>query len=321
MNQKIVWVIRSFIVLFILTVFGFLFVILFTDNKILVAKEKPVVDNIEIKPDLSQSSTSTNIIKDIAYATESPAQKLDLYLPQGVTGKIPLIIDIHGGAFKMGDKFPSMNGNRFVQQGYAVAAVNHRLSGEAIFPAAVNDVKSAVRWLRANADKYNLDVDNFGAIGGSSGGNLVSFLGTAGDVRDFDVGDNLSYSSAVQAVVDQFGPVNFSTLAEDRIKNNFKANNVEVIYLGCEAYPAPCANNVKASPVTYITKNDPPFFIIHGEIDIQIPIDQSKNFYKSLQAAGIESSIKTVPNVGHGGKEFNNYFTEYLAFFDKYLRD
>ncbi|MEK6886047.1 MAG: alpha/beta hydrolase [Nanoarchaeota archaeon] len=268
----------------------------------------------------SGDSPDKNFIKDIAYGSDSSAQKLDLYLPKGVSGKIPVIIEIHGGGFSAGDKYPSTRAEFFNTKGYAVAAINYRLSGEAIFPAAAYDVKSAVRWLRANADKYNLDAANFGAIGGSAGGYFSAFLGTTGDIKDFDVGDNLEYSSVVQAVVDQFGPVNFSSLAQDRVDKGYDPSRVETTYLGCNITLSSCENRFTASPINYVSSNDASFSIIHGAIDDQIPIKQSQDFYNALQSAGVDSQFTTVPNAGHGGPQYNSYNNEYLDFFDKYLK-
>jgi acetyl esterase/lipase len=202
-----------------------------------------------------------------------------------------------------------------------VASVNYRLSGEAIFPAGNQDVKSAVRWLRANAEKYNLDSEHFGVIGGSAGGYYSSFLGTTGDIRNFDVGDNLEYSSAVQAVVDQFGPVDFSTLAQDRVDAELPRSIVESDYLGCNISSVDCTNTIKSSPINYVSKEDPPFLILHGEEDNQIPIKQSQNFYENLQDAGVPATFISLPNAGHGDKEFNNYRPQILSFFDKYLKE
>jgi len=269
---------------------------------------------------INKTVSQSGVLKDLPYASVSSAQKLDLYLPKNVSGKIPVIIQIHGGGFEAGDKSPALYSNEFLQNGYAVAAINYRLSKEVKYPAANQDVKSAVRWLRANADKYNLDSNKFGAIGGSAGGYFVSFLGTTGDTKDFDVGDNLNYSSSVQAVIDQFGPVNFSTIGKDRAEIG-SSEDVENGYLGCLTTSSDCAKlAAKASPVNYISKNDAAFFIIHGEKDDQIPIKQSNEFYSLLKNAGVPVEITRLPNAGHGGAEFNDYVDEYITFFDKYLK-
>ena len=158
-------------------------------------------------------SVSAATHADLVYANESPAQVLDLWLPPDTTRATPLVVYVHGGAFKGGDK--NMVGAKvqpLLDAGYAVASVNYRLSPEATFPAGAQDVKAAVRWLRANAGTYNLDADRFAAWGESAGGTLVSLLGTTGDqatVLDDPALGNVGVSSAVQAVVHWYGPTDF----------------------------------------------------------------------------------------------------------------
>ena len=226
---------------------------------------------------------------------------------------------IHGGGFKGGDKRP-VRTSFLTDDCYAVASINYRLSDEALFPAGNQDVKTAVRWLRANAAKYNLDPDHFGAMGGSAGGYFSSFLGITGDVKDFDVGDNLEYSSAVQAVVDEYGLVNVSSLAQDRIDAGQISRDVESVYMGCDISSASCTNATKASPSNYITKGDAPFFILHGGKDTQIPIKQSQDFYAKLLSTGVVASLATLPNADHGGPGFDTYEPQILEFFNKYLK-
>jgi len=267
----------------------------------------------------SNESSKSSLIKDISYGTDSSAQKLDLYLPKNFSGKIPLIIEIHGGGFEAGDKYPSQYAEILVSQGYAVTSLNYRLSGESIFPAAVYDVKSAVRWLRANADEYNLDPDNFGSIGGSAGGYFSAFLAVTGDTSEFDIGDNLGYSSKIQAAVDLFGPVNFSGLNEQRITSGFKTNNVEEKYLGCTTLS--CETVMIASPVNYINKGDTQILIVHGDKDTKIPIQQSKDFYNLLQNAGVESTFVIAEGLGHGGPGYSErYSNDFIEFFNKHLK-
>ena len=156
--------------------------------------------------------------QDIAYADQSPAQKLDIYLPETGDGPFPVILSIHGGAFSGGDKrdgqvTPMLEG---LKRGYAVVSINYRLSGESIWPAQINDCKAAVRWIRANAGHYKLAADKIAAWGGSAGGHLSAMLGTSGDVaalEDLSQG-NAQQSSRVQVVVDWFGPTNFLTMDE-----------------------------------------------------------------------------------------------------------
>ena len=145
------------------------------------------------------------VYRDVAYVTDGhERQKLDLYVPE-VGENLPLIIWVHGGAWRGGDKAHYVR-MEYLKAGYAGASINYRLSQHAIFPAQIEDVKAAVRWLRTNAETYRLDPNRFAAWGSSAGGHLVAMLGTAGDVAEFEVGENLKVSSRVQAVVDYFGP-------------------------------------------------------------------------------------------------------------------
>src|SRR5664280_179108 len=153
---------------------------------------------------------------DISYALLSDAQKLDIYLPNTGTGPFPVIIQVHGGGFETDDKSSIkltavLNA---LDRGYAVVAVNYRLSGEAQFPAQINDIKAAIRFLRANASAYSLDSGRFAVLGGSAGGYLSALAGTSGDVKTLqdDSLGNSDQSDRVQAVVDWFGPINFSTI-------------------------------------------------------------------------------------------------------------
>ena len=153
---------------------------------------------------------ATPTFKDVVYATASATQKLDVYLPEG-DGPFPLIINVHGGGFMMGDKSNPASADEFLAAGYAVASVDYRLSGEALAPAQIQDVKAAVRFLRANAEQYKLDPQQFAAFGQSAGGNLAALLGTscgAAALEGADLG-NADQSSCVQAVVDWFGPTDF----------------------------------------------------------------------------------------------------------------
>ena len=168
----------------------------------------------------SVTSTTTPITtrewRDVAYATQSEAQKMDIFLPATGDGPFPVIISIHGGAFKMGDKADGQEtaAKEGLNYGYAVASINYRLSGEAIWPAQIYDVKAAIRWIRANASQYGLNSAKIAVWGGSAGGHLSAMAGTSGGVsslEDTSLG-NAGQSSRVQAVVDWFGPINFLTM-------------------------------------------------------------------------------------------------------------
>lgn len=280
---------------------------------------------------------NTNSIKrkflNVAYATVSPTQKLDIYLPDAGKGPFPVIIFTHGGAFKMGDKGDGqVNGAlEGVKHGYAVVSVNYRLSGEAIFPASPEDIKAAIRFVRANAKKYQLNPTKLAAWGNSSGANMASLIGTTGDVKTFDNSKlgNAGQSSAVQAVVDWYGPIHF-----DQMDAQFKASgkgrpdhdeaaSPESAYLGQPIQQAPALVK-RASPATYISKNDPPFFIEHGTADPIVPTQQSQNFYADLvKVLGKDKvTLTLLDGAGHGGPQFETpeNLAKVFAFLDKYLK-
>ena len=151
---------------------------------------------------------------DVEYAKiGTKSLKANIFLPEKGDGPFPLVIHIHGGGWS-GGSYKSLppNAEELIAGGYAVASIQYRLSGEAIFPAAIQDCKLAVRWLRANAKQYNFDPDRFAAWGSSAGGHLVALLGTSGGVKEFEVGDHPEASSKVQAVCDWFGPTDFSQM-------------------------------------------------------------------------------------------------------------
>ncbi|RYE00674.1 MAG: alpha/beta hydrolase, partial [Sphingobacteriaceae bacterium] len=229
---------------------------------------------------------------DIAYANKSAAEKLDIYLPDEGKGPFPVIVSIHGGAFAFGDKAdgqvnPMLEG---LKRGYVVVSLNYRMSGEAKFPAPVQDVKAAIRFIRANAGKYHLNPDKIAAWGGSAGGNLASMLGTTGDVKDFDDASlgNAATDSKVQAVVDWFGPIQFDQMdAQFKETGNGQPNHGAADSPESRLLGAPVSTSAelvkRASPASYISKNDPPFFIEVGTKDPMVPTQQSKNFYAELK--------------------------------------
>ncbi|MCK4292650.1 MAG: alpha/beta hydrolase fold domain-containing protein [Planctomycetes bacterium] len=260
------------------------------------------------------------ILRDIEYVPGGhERQKLDLYLPQTSSEKpLPLLIWIHGGAWLGGNK-NNCPARRFVRQGYAVASINYRLSQHAIFPAQIEDCKAAIRFLRANAGKYGFDPKRFGVWGSSAGGHLVALLGTAGDVKEFDKGRNLDVSSRVQAVCDYFGPTDFTKMSSFRTKmDHDSADSPESKLVG-----GPVQQNKdkckRANPITYVTKDDPPFLICHGDKDPLVPLNQSQILYEALKKAGVAVKFHTVKGGGHGfrDKQVDKMVEE---FFGKHLK-
>jgi len=262
------------------------------------------------------------VYRDLPYVTNGhERQKLDLFLPR--EGKnLPLIIRIHGGAWLSGSKEGEWPQD-YVRYGYAVARINYRLSQHAIFPAQIEDCKAAVRYLRANAQKYNLDPNRFGVWGASAGGHLVALLGTTGDINEFDVGENLTVSSKVQAVVDYFGPTDLLQVESHRLPNGKVSNSPDLPE--SKLIGGPIQDNpekaAKANPITYITKDDPPFLIIHGDKDQLVPHHQSELLEAALKKAGVPVTFYTVKGGGHGGFRDPNVPRLTKEFFEKNLKN
>lgn len=247
---------------------------------------------------------------DLAYAPLSKAQVLDLYLPAG-EGPFPLVINIHGGAFMLGGKemLDGAVARAFLDAGFAVASVDYRLSGEAKFPAAVQDVKAAVRFLRANAGKYRLDGGRFLAFGQSAGGNLASLLGTSGGEAMFEDAalGNAGVSSRVQAVIDWFGPTDFATMDEqareqgclESAQRHGEFHSPESRYLGAPLAEVPELVR-RANPASYASEDDPPFLLQKGERDCMVPVGQSRLLHDALKAAGVAAELEIILGAGHG---------------------
>jgi acetyl esterase/lipase len=261
--------------------------------------------------------------RDLAYVPHGhPRQKLDLYLPPA--GKdlspagenLPLIIWVHGGAFRLGDKRDKVPLG-YLERGYAVASINYRLSQHDLFPAQIEDCKAAVRWLRAHAAQFGLDPQRFAAWGESAGGHLAAMLGTAGHVRAFEVGGPpetsggppetsggyLEVSSRVQAVVDYFGPTDFGQMDAHRVPGGQVHDAPDSPESELVGGPIQDKRDkvAQANPITYLRPDAPPFLIVHGEVDPLVPHHQSELLHAALQRAGVPVSFYTVQGAGHGG--------------------
>jgi acetyl esterase/lipase len=238
------------------------------------------------------SSRLGTVEKDVTYCTmDSVELKMDVYYPYANNGLFPVTMYVHGGGWSSGDKAQgagAMEIPALRQAGFLVVSVNYRLAPEYKFPVMIEDVKCAVRFLRAHANDYNLDPDRIGVWGGSAGGHLVALLGTTDESAGFDVGEYLEYSSRVQAVVDMFGPTDLTV--------NFEGGYERSGRVFGDFDPA------LASPVTYVTPDDPPFLLLHGEKDKLVPIEQSEILLAALQQADVPAELVPVKNAGHSFK-------------------
>ena len=246
---------------------------------------------------------------NVPYATQSEAQRLDLYVPSTGSGPYPLVVVIHGGGWTTGDKrgeLPLSAVPWLLEHGYAVANVNYRLASEATFPAPLLDVKAAVRHLRGNAGQLNVDPQRVAAIGESAGAHLALLLGTTAEEPSFDDAalGNAGVSSAVEGVVDYYGPADLATSdAQRRLNRGCPAEPDPNIALLLGASPSAAPDRAAAaSPVTYLRQGRelPPFFITHGDADCVVPFQQSMELHDAIeQVAPGRSTLKIVPGSGH----------------------
>lgn len=269
---------------------------------------------------------------ELAYGHESPSQRLDIYLPELGNGPFPVIVAMHGGAFKGGDKGdmqvnPMLSG---LQHGYAVTSINYRLSGEAIFPAPIRDCKAAVRFLRANAARYRLDPDRIAVWGASAGAHLAALVGTSPWVRELDEpgAADLGVSCAVQAVVLWSGPVeDFLKMDEEFHRSGLGTpdhsaeDSPESLLMGKKITEIPEFVRM-ASPMTYITEEVPPFLIQHGAVDHIVPVEQSIEFAAVMAriAGPARVTLEVLPEVYHHGDpafETEENIQHVLAFLDR----
>jgi acetyl esterase/lipase len=274
----------------------------------------------------TSSSSAFTVDRNLVFTT-TPEKNLtlNLYRPANSSEKLPVIVMIYGGAWMM--RFPQSQTHKaqwLARNGYAAAVIDYRLSSEAKFPAPLYDCKAAVRWLRANADKYNLDPAHIGAWGDSSGGHLAGLLGVTAGITNLEGnGGNPSESSDVQAVVDFFGPADFvNIVSEKSALAHGKADSPEGLLIG-----GAIKDNIEkakaASPVTYATNNPAPFLIVHGDKDQIVPWEQSELFYEALTHAGADVTFYTIAGAGHEDPNFDSPMMRAAvkAFFDKHLKE
>lgn len=272
---------------------------------------------------------------DLPYATLSPAEKLDIFLPEKGDGPFPVIIAIHGGSFYLGDKrdfqiAPVVKG---LAKGYAVVSINYRLTQEALFPAQIQDVKAAIRWVRANAEKFLFAPQKIATWGGSAGGYLSLMAGVAAGISELDDPSlgNPDQPEHVQAVVAWFPPTDFLKMDAQLAESGFLPppefahsgeNSPESLILGQKITEIPELVRI-ANPETYLRPGLPPFFIQHGKIDDTVPYQQSLNFTQKLRAIAPQNvTYEVLPNAHHADPAFETpqNVQKVLDFLDHTLR-
>lgn len=261
---------------------------------------------------------------DISYCDSGDsAQKMDIYYPTSQSSAMPLLVYIHGGGWVEGDKASGESNtffNELLDRGYVIISLNYRLAPQHPFPAQIQDVKCAIRFIRSHASEYGIDPQRIGAFGSSAGGHLAALLGVTSVEDGFDEGKYLDQSSRVNAVVDLFGLTDL---------NEYPWGGPgTAIALTFGDHPKPSEAYTLGSPVTYVSKDDPPFLIIHGDKDDTVPIQQSESFYENLRTNGVPVQFLVVKNAGHGFYPGDTSFSPDLAtitrtiadFFDQHLK-
>lgn len=227
-------------------------------------------DNIAMKPSLEYGRVGSRSLQ------------LDLYQPKWPSVPVPAVILIHGGGWKSGDRrIYHYYCVKLAEKGYATATISYRLSREAPYPAAVQDAKCAVRWLRANAAKYNVDPGKIAVLGGSAGGHLAMMVGYSEGVKSLEgEGGNPGVSSRVQAVINFYGPTDLTT-------DFARKAGVVIDFMGGKTYDEAQEQYREASPITHVTKNAPPTLILHGTIDDIVPVSQADLLAEKLKQLGV----------------------------------
>ena len=267
----------------------------------------------------AQLPHSVKVERNLEYAQAGgKSLRLDIYSPKKPTGRLPVVVWIHGGSWNSGDKNFCPIGF-MAKQNLAIVSLDYRLAPADIFPAPLFDCKGAVRWLHANADKYNLDADHIGIFGASAGGHLGLLLATtaANPKLEGDVGGNLNFSSRVQCVCAFYPPTELNRLVSNPLFRTNASGDVARLIGGAVAQNVDQA--LAASPLTYVDKNCAPIFLMHGGADELVPPEQSKIFYAALLQAGVEAQLEIVPGQGHGiiapplvAKKIYSFYNQHL---------
>lgn len=258
--------------------------------------------------------------RDVEYSAVGGRQLMDIVRPSEPSATPrPAVLLLHGGGFRAGSKdgYAALS-KKLAEHGYVAASADYRLSPRNQFPAAVQDAKAAVRFLRANAKKFNIDPDHIGALGGSAGGHLVLMLGLTAGVEEFEgSGPNRDQSSAVQCVVDEYGPTDFT----QSYSKSVDAADVLPLFLGGDLNHERL-EHIRASPLNWVTPNAAPILAIHGTVDRYVAYEQSLWLIERLVAAGVPAELETISGADHGfkGADADRADVRAISWFDKYLK-
>lgn len=269
-------------------------------------------------PIVLKAQKDTSSIKNIVYAESGNTKLLlDLYMP---VKKDPyLIVWIHGGAWRSGSKESPPLG--MLPYGYALASINYHLSEEAALPIPIYDIKAAIRFLRANAKRYGYRADKIAIWGSSSGGHYAALVGTTNNDKAWEgsVGNYLNENSSIQAVLDFYGPTNFLTILNQSTPHGLEVRVPALKLLLGKPVEQDTALARKASPVFQVDPTDPPMFIVHGDQDNQVPVNQSLELMEAYKRNNLQYQLEIVPGAGHGGEAYNK--KELMDKMNKFLEE
>jgi acetyl esterase/lipase len=273
---------------------------------------------LSLLPAAAGAEDAVVVRNDIEYARpEGQSLQLNLARPAGA-GPFPAVLCIHGGGFRAGSR-QGYDGliKKLAARGYVAATASYRLAPKFQFPAAVHDVKAALRFLRKNAAQFGIDPDRIGATGGSAGGHLAQFLGVTEGVAQFEGADNLGVSSRVRCVVNYYGPSDFT----QSYGKSVDAAEVLPLFLGGNLETARL-RHIQASPLNWVTPNAAPTLIVHGTQDNYVAHEQGVWLADRLKACGVEVQLLSLEGAGHGfkGEDAVKAEAAMFAFFDKQLK-
>src|SRR6266571_2009766 len=257
--------------------------------------------------------------RNIEYANpDGQHLQLNLSRPRSGSGPFPAVLCIHGGGFRAGSRegYDKLCAS-LAQHDFVAATITYRLAPKYQFPAAVQDAKGAVRWLRANSSKYHLDPKRIGVTGGSAGGHLAQFLGVTAGVAEFEGDQNPGFSSGVACVVNVYGPSDFTK----SYGKSVDAHEVLPLWLGGNVEQARL-RHIEASPLNWVTPHTAPTLLIHGTEDKYVAYEQALWMHDRLAACGVEVELLTLQGAGHGfkGTDAEKADQALLAFFESHLK-